>query len=346
MTPTFPFAFWTTSADLMSGADGALTIVGTAVYIDAGSIKRYSSISITSGGVLIIRGYAYGVNNGELPTLIGCSGNCTIQAGSSIEATDNAGDPDEFYGDFDYSAPVIPFDCIVSPLSYTRFGGYGGAGGETGGIGTLIGSDVEFGAGPYPTGNGGGGAGETDGGNTSDSDPWGAAGWGGDSTIASGVGGPYHPVDGFGSNGFIGYGGEIASGRSVGGGGSGALRGISGGCIYLQIGGTASIPANSINVFGGDGGIGGDGGGASTGDADAYGGGGGGGGKGGSGGFVWIRYKTGTVNASAVNYSGGVGGVGGIGGIADPSSPFGYADGFPGETGADGDPGGESIATY
>lgn len=344
MTPTFPFAFWTTSDDLMSGADGALSINGTAVYINAGDIKRYSSISIINGGALIIRGYDYDVNNGEIPTLIGCAGNCTIASGGQISATGNAGDPAEFYGDFDYSAPVIPFDCVVSPVSYTRFGGYGGAGGESGGWGTIYGIDETWLG--YPTGNGGGGAGYTDGGSTSDGNPWGDAGYGGDSSISSGIGGPYHPVDGFGSNGFIGYGGEVGSGTSVGGGGSGALRGLSGGAIYIQIGGTASIAANSFLVYGMDAGGGGDGGAASTPDADSYGGGGGGGGKGGSGGFVWIRYKSGTVNVAAVNYVGGVGGVGGLGGVADPSSPFGYADGFPGETGADGDPGGESIATY
>jgi hypothetical protein len=346
MTPTFPFAFWTTSADLMSGADGALSINATAAYINAGDIKRYSSISIINGGALIIRGYTYGVNNGELPTLIGCSGNCTIQAGSSIKATDNAGDPDEFYGDFDYSAPVIPFDCVVSPVSYTRFGGVGGQGGETSGYGTIPGSDVEWGSGPYPTGNGGGGAGYTDGGNTSDANEWGDAGAGGDSTASSGTGGPYHPVDGFSSNGFVGYGGEVGTGISVGGGGSGALRGISGGAIYIQIGGTASIPANSINVFGAEGGIGGDGGIASTGDDVSLGGGGGGGGAGGSGGYVWIRYKSGTVNASAVVLTGGVGGAGGLGGWADPLSPFGYADGLPGNSGSNGVDGTSDIATY
>lgn len=328
------------AADLMSGADGALSINGTTVNIAAGSIKRYSSISIINNGQLVIQGFStYGTGNpGHLPTLIGCSGNCTINTGGKIVATDNAGDPDDFYGSVSYSALTVPFDSAVNPVSYTREGGGGGAGGETGGYGTIYGSDVAHGLGPYNTGHGGGGAGYVDGGNTTDAEDWGVSGAGADSSEFPGQAGLSFG-NAPGSTGNIGIGGENGGGVSVGGGGSGGVRGLSGGAVYLQIAGTATIDANTIDVRGSNGGNGGDGGIAESPDDAEYGGGGGGGACGGSGGYVWIRYKTGSVNASAAQVTGGVGGIGGVGGLGD--NP-----GTNGLSASDGTIGGSSIATY
>jgi hypothetical protein len=345
----FPFSFWkaaTASADLLSGADGALSINGTSVHIAAGSIKRYSSISIINNGELVIDGWnIYGSSNpGHLPTLIGCSGNCTINTGGQIVAIDNAGDTTEFYGDFDYSADTVPFDSALTPITYTRFGGYGGIGGESGGYGTIYGSDVEYGSGPYPTGHGGGGSGGYDGGNTTDAADWGVSGYGGDSANNNGA---TSGVTGFSVNGGTGVGGEVGSGMSVGAGGSGGSRGLSGGAVFLQVAGVATISASTIDVSGSNGGNGGDGGSASTTDDGAIGGGSGGGGAGGSGGYAWIYYKSGmgsSVNASAVITTAGVGGLTGVGGIAYDGTYL--SDGYGGANGSDGVEGGSTIATY
>lgn len=336
-------------ADLESGVDGPLSINGGVAFIDAGDIKRYSSMLIINSGELVVRGWTtYGIlNPGNIPTLIGCQGNCTINTGGKITAVDNAGDEIDFYGDVDYSAPVVPFDAVVNPITYTRFGSFGGAGGETGGAGTFPGADSAiFGPGMNPTGHGGGGAGSTDGRNTTDVHDWGDSGDGGNSTAGLGPTGIWPALSNFSSAGVSAYGGEVGVGDSIGDGGSGGLRALSGGAIYLQIGGTANIDANSIDVTGSTGGNGGNGGYASTPVGSSIGGGGAGAGAGGSGGYGWIRYSNGTVNASAVNYSGGLGGTGGLGGIADPLSPFGAADGFPGSDGGVGSDGGSSIATY
>lgn len=343
----FPFSFWKSGADLMSGADGALSLNGTILFIPAGSIKRYSSISIINNGELVIQGYdTYGTSNpGYLPTLIGCSGNCTINTGGKISAQDNAGALDDYYGDTDYSAPTVPFDSALTPITYTRFGGVGGFGGETGGWGTLYGTDVEYGSGPKPTGHGGGGAGYDDGGNTQDNSLWGISGEGGNTGNGNGRSGG---VSSFGSNGTVGNGGEVGTGDSIGGGGSGGARGLSGGCVYLQVAGVANIDANSINVSGSNGGNGGDGGAASTPDGNEVGGGAGGGAAGGSGGYGIIRYKSGmgsSVSVSAVTVTGGTGGVSGAGGICSQMG-ISYADGYPGSDGPAGVDGASDIATY
>jgi hypothetical protein len=336
-----PFSFIKSGADLMSGADGALSIDGTTVNIDAGDIKRYSSISIINSGILNIRGFSvYGsANTGYLPTIIGCSGNCTINTGGKIQAIDNAGLAADYYDTETYSAPVVPSDSAVNPISYSRSGTYGGDGGETGGYGTIPGTGAA--TTPY-TGHGGGGAGSTDGGNATLTDDWGTSGAGGDS-INGYPAGSTPEFSGFGVSGSTGFGGEVGNGVSVGGGASGGVRGISGGAIYLQIGGTASIDASTIFANGSAGGDGGIGGPASTTDDSSFGGGGGGGGAGGSGGYVWIRYKTGTVSGTAINITGGAGGFGGLGGIATGPSPL---DGIVGSDGGNGSSGGSSVATY
>lgn len=325
--------------DLMSGADGPLSLNGTVAFVAAGAIKRYSSISIINNGELVIQGFTtYGTSNpGYAPTLIGCLGNCTINTGGKIYVTDNAGDIANYYEDANYSAATIPFDCVVNPITYTRFGGFGGMGGETGGWGTWGGSDYQ------PTGHGGGGSGLSNGGDTDISYDWGASGYGSDSGTQGFVG-PTYPVGyDFGSAGIAGLGGEVGSGQSVGGGGSGGLRGLSGGALLLQIGGTANIATGSIICDGSPGGAGGNGGVADSLDDGSYGGGPGGGGCGGSGGYCWIRYKTGTVSATAVSYNGGSGGLAGAVGVATGPAP---SDGFPGQDGAPGTSGGSDIATY
>lgn len=327
----------------MSGADGALSLNGTTAFIDAGDIKRYSSISIINSGELIIRGWSYyGTSNpGHLPTLIGCRGNCTINTAGKIYVTDNAGDPVNYFEDANYSAATIPFDCVVSPITYTRFGGFGGAGGETGGWGTWGGFD----GGVVVTGHGGGGSGLYNGGDVEISYDWGASGYGSDGSAGAGAASTVVPeFDGFGASGFIGTGGEVASGIGVAGGGSGGLRGLSGGALYLQIGGTANIDSGTIVCDGSPGGNGGDGGAAYSPDDAAYGGGPGGGGAGGGGGYCWIRYKTGTVSLTAVSANGGAGGLTGAVGSGG-AGPF-PSDGFPAQDGTSGVAGGSDIATY
>lgn len=343
----FPFGFWkpSSSADLLSGANGSLSLNATTATINAGDIKRYSSISLTNSAILYVLGYnTYGAANpGHLPTIIGCAGNCTIDATSQITAAGtNAGLAADFYGDTEYSAATIPFDAALNPISYYRMGGYGGYGGETGGFTTLPGNDLTYGASGAPTGHGGGGSGYVDGGNTTDDQPWGTSGYGADS-IASGSPTPYaYPAaNGFGGEGSPGAGGETGTGISVGGGGAGGLRGLSGGAIFLQVAGTANI-TGTIDVSGTNGGPGGGGGLADTSDSEAYGGGGGGGGAGGSGGYVWIYYKTGTVTPT-INANGGTGGHGGAEGIA--YGPF-AVNGYAGSAGVDGLAGGSIIAAY
>lgn len=345
MTPTFPFAFWTSSADLLSGADGALSLNGTTAYIDAGDIKRYSSISIINSGQLVIRGYSYygTANPGHLPTLIGCQGNCTINTAGQIIAQDNIGPATYFYGDKNIPASTVPFDAAIASIAYDRMGGYGGNGGETGGYGTIPGYDTGYGPDGAPTGHGGGGAGANDGSVCSDGFDWGVSGTGADSTTQTAPSGMVAIIDGFSVNGADGLGGEVGSGVSVGGGGGGGTRAYSGGAVFLQIGGVATIDTGSIALMGSDGGQGGMGGQSDSPDDASYAGGGGGGGYGGSGGYGWIYYKSGSVAADAVWVSGGIGGAGGASGIAYGPYPVG---GYPGDGGGVGVDGGFTIATY
>lgn len=328
----------------MSGSDGALSLNGTVAFIAAGAIKRYSSISIINSGELVIQGFTtYGLSNpGYAPTIIGCLGNCTINTGGKIYVNDNAGAPGDYYQDTNYSASTIPFDCVVNPITYTRFGAYGGYGGEAAGWGSIPGSDY------VPTGHGGGGSGYYDGGSVDTAYDWGGSGYGSASGTQGQVGPTYPDGYDFGSNGFAGNGGENSGGPSVGGGGSGGLRGLSGGALVLQVGGISNIDSGVIIATGSDGGVGGNGGTCSSPDDAGYAGGGGGGGAGGGGGYVWIRYKaTGsTVSATAVVYTAGSGGLAGVGGVASPGSPGGDNDGYAGQDGSPGLDGSSDITTY
>jgi hypothetical protein len=322
--------------DLMSGADGALVINGGGVDISAGEIKRYSSISITNSGRLYIRGAAYYFfsNDGTIPTLIGCSGNCTINTGGKIIATDNAANTENGnYGGSTFTAPTVPFDAVVTPIEYTTSYSYGGGGGSSYSSG---GVDNSYGC-------GGGGAGLDDG-NSSYGAFWGTAGSGGNGTAAGGGGIGFAPYDGFGLMGTDGLGGETVTGLSVGGGAGGGARGASGSMVYIQVGGTISVSGVVIDTSGGNGGAGGAGGLGSSPDDDSYGGGGGGGGAGGHGGNVTIRYKSGSITSSNVTVLGGIGALGGQGGSG--LGGFGGFDGVAGTNGDNGVTGTIDIASY
>jgi hypothetical protein len=324
--------------DLMSGADGALVVNGVFSSINAGDIKRYSSISIINNGVLQILGaqtLGLGVNNGTTPTIIGCSGNCTINTGGAIEIVENAASTENgAAGGVTFSAPVVPFDSVVNPIEYYAEYMYGGGGGE----GHLFGGNDYV-----PTGGGGGGGSSSEGGNSYTSF-WGYAGSGSDGSYA-GVGGVgFSPADGFSANGTNGIGGEGPTGVSDGGGGGGGVRAISGGMLYLQVAGTLTVSGTVIYAQGGTGGNGGNGGISDSGDDDSYGGGGGGGGAGGNGGCITVRYKSGAFAAGNVFVVGGNGGIGGTGGIA--SGSFYTRDGLDGGSGVSGTNGVIDIATY
>jgi hypothetical protein len=330
----------------MSGSDGNLVMSSGTLYIDAGSIKRYNSVTLSGTAQVVIRGWStFGTSNpGHIPTLIGCKGNFSMSGSAAIYVMDNAGAAGDAFGDQTYSfsqAHTVPWDFAYGlDIGYIRYGGYGGCGGETGSWGTYPGCDGDYG--PGPTGHGGGGAGYDDGGYANNDSNYGYSGYGGASgttypTVTNGV------TPGFGAGGITGYGGEVPSGISVGGGGSGGVRGLSGGCLYIQIGGVATIPANSIYANGSDGGYGGDGGPGFSLDNASIGGGGGGGGAAGGGGFIAIRYKSGTVDpscASAWQGSTGAGGVGGLNGV-DPN--YSFQEGQYGSTNYDG---AVDIATY
>ena len=330
--------------DLMSGADGVLFLDGTSATISAGDLKRYDSIAIINNGTLYVAGastYGLDVNDGSGVTVIGCKGSCTITSGGQIIATENGlrnTDTPAFGATIVRAS--LPFDCVYgSSIAYNVTCGLGGEGGDNAyAYGQGFDSDG--------WGHGGGGAGYGSGGMTYNDVGWGQSGYGADSGTNEFGGfsvGPYY--NGFGVNGNVGGGGEVGTGISFGAGGSGGTRGISGGCVYIQIGGSAYIDNGSgpaINVSGSQGGYGGDGGPADTTDSVAVGGGGGGGGGGGT---IIIRYKVGVVNLSSLYVYPGNGGGYGNGGNAGPAAPIQY----PGSTGGNGMSGSGGlidVATY
>ena len=339
-------------ADLMSGADGNLTLASGNYYWNAGDIKRFDNVSIASGVTIYIRGWVtYGLaNTGVAPILIGVKGNCTISTGAQFIITDNAGVVGDYYGDQEYfydsvAGQPVPFDCAAGNFSYYRMGNWGGYGGETAGWGTVGGSDADLGSGP--TGHGGGGGGYDNGGTCNNSSGYfGVSGEGGPPGNATSF--PTPGIDasdlGFGHGGNNGVGGEVGTGFSIGAGGSGGTRGLSGGCLYLQIAGTANIGSNVFWAVGQSGGDGGAGGAADSGDdTGAAGGGGGGGGAGGSGGTIIIRYKTGTIDPACAEVGGTAGGFGGIGGSTEGTGPEPWQAGGDGTAGYSGT---VDIATY
>jgi hypothetical protein len=327
----------------MSGADGPLSINGTTVYINAGDTKRYSSISIINGGSLYVRGFnelGPETNPGTQPVLIGCSGNCTINTGGTIAAVDNGllNTDQPGYG-ATYTKTPVPFDCVYGPVSYSVFGGEGGAGGNNVGYGGGNDTDSFW-------GHGGGGAGYGNGANTFDDVGWGQSGQGADSGTNEFGGssvGPYY--NGYSAMGQTGGGGETSGQDSYGAGGSGGVRGVSGGCIYLQVGGTISVSGVVLLAHGNTGGDGGTGGVAQT-DLPNFsiGGGGGGAGTGGCGGTIIVRYKSGSITSANCDVTAGATGSGGLGGAA--TGGLGNAPGDPGGTASASSDGLVDIATY
>lgn len=335
------------------GADGALSINGTTVNLAAGSLKDYSSISIINNGILeVVNDPAFENNDGSLPTIIGCSGNCTINTGGLIRLRQNAGV--RYSSTSATVSTTPPAGASVTPVSYSYTTSFGGSGGETGGY---YSGSANPGADSSQNGCGGGGAGGgndgsgtppgEDGGNTGDDFGWGKSGFG---ATGSAGGGDISGADCYGSlpqSGSVGSGGETAP-IGIGGGGSGATRGYHGGCLYLQVAGTISVTAATvvIDASGTDGGTGGDGApGGDGGTSDiGSGGGGGGGGAGGSGGAIIVRYKSGTFTSSNCNVAAGSGGTGGIAGIGAGVSIS--VDGTPGAAGSDGSTGSTNIASY
>lgn len=282
------------------GTDGALSINGTVTTLLAGSIKDYSSISIINGGELqIINSLGTG-NGGNVPTIIGCKGNATINTGGKITANQNALPANTSAPTAYFYSENSPSGAAVTPITYTtnlRSGGEGGASG--GGMGG--GASIAY-------GHGGGGGGNAAGGEPVDDSLWGISGRGGaDSSAVSA-----NPITAFPSsfstNGNDGSG--VTDPAATGGGGSGGTRGLAGGCFYLQVAGTLTVSGVVFEAKGAAGGAGGNGGDSSAG----FGAGGGAGAPGGDGGKIYIRYKAGTASAANCDVTGGTGGGQGAGG--------------------------------
>jgi hypothetical protein len=320
------------------GTDGALVIDNTVVNLVAGSTKDYSSITIINNGQLRIVYNLATPNGGNIPTIIGCSGNCTINTGGTITANQNALDlSDDTPDSYPYSN-TPPAGAVVSPVTYNAVLGEGGIGGPSGLGG---GGSSAF------QGHGGGGGGLDPGDDSLSSPNWGTSGAGGqnsDSIVAPGVSPIISGFSQFGNMGeladYTGFGGDAA-----GGGGSGGTRGLNGGCVYLQVKGTLSVSGVVFQALGSNGGSGGGGGDALTEPGSmANGGGGGGGGAAGNGGKWIIRYKLGSANAGNCNVSGGTAGPGGPQGFAAGGDS--NVDGNPGSDGAPGIAGTTDIASY
>lgn len=332
------------AASWPSGADGALSIDGTVVTLLAGSTKDYSSISIINSGELRIINDLTISNGGETPTIIGCSGNCTINTGGKITANRNAfaiNTPDQFPTTHTYSL-AAPSGSQVATPSFTTFFAAGGTGGVNGYFG------------PDPAdiyGHGGGGCGWGAAYSPQDDSLWGIAG-GGTADSVSGLDTDVitaYPTH-FGETGAAGTGVNVNENISTvfGGGGSGGTRGLAGGCFYLQVAGTISVSGVVFEATGQDGGDGGDGGDAhNAGLTEVIGGGGGGGGAGGNGGKIIIRYHAGSSSSANCAITCGSPGLGGIGGTATSDFDPGQAqDGSDGDAASVASDGSTDIASY
>lgn len=319
------------AASWPNGADGALFIDGETQTILAGSVMDYSSINIINGGVLeIVNNFDTG-NGGQIPTIIGCKGNCVITTGGVIRAIQMVfpiSTPDT--GDYTFTNPSPPAGILVTPISFTSTLHAGGAyGGKT----TLYGHGV-----------GGEGGGLGGGGDVTTGEGWGLTGPGGEGTQP---GGPTPGIDardgGFGIDGHRGE-DAVGFGTQSGAGGSGATRGYAGGCFYLQVNGALALDGVGLIAYGQNGGRGGDGGVAQASAGDANGGSAGCGAAGGDGGKIIVRYHAGFCDDSNCSTYGGTGGPGGTGGSASGgimNSPG--TDGLPGE---DANGGSTDIASF
>lgn len=260
--------------------DGALTINGTTTHLAAGSVKKYSSISITNSGILQIDG-------GNAWTIIGNCGAFTLSTSGKILINDGT----NIGGTFTATVPT-PDNTALSFTVATTVGGQGGD------------SDPGV-AGQPSSGNGGGGAGSgdaqdansTDGGNGSDGFP-----------IAAGGAGA-HIYGNSGTNG--------ANGLDTGGGGGGGSSGQNGSALYLKIAGAVTDDGSGLiscrGSAGGNGGTGGNG-------TANFGAGGGGGGGGGNGGKCIVKTRVGQTISSTVSATAGTAGTGGAMGIGGGSN--------------------------
>lgn len=322
-----------------TGTDGPLSINGTNINLPAGSIKNYSSISIINNGTLTITN-SLPSNVGCIPTIIGCSGNLTINTGGKIIGRSAAGATQ-------MSAPytnqtftnTVPAGGAISSVSFDYFFKPGGAGGD---------ASSGSGGAALVYGHGGGGAGDGNGGNSvavgTPSTEWGKSGDGApDNQFGnSAFGTPAYPSS-FGAMGSPGEAQEGTGGITIAGGGAGGTRGLGGNCLYLQVAGVVSVSGVVINLFGGFGGDGGNGGTAIDFTGSAAGGGGGGGGSGGNGGKFICRYKSGSITGANVSVVAGAAGNGGPGGVGEGIVPSTGNDGI---AGTGGDNGTTDIATY
>lgn len=294
-----------------TGADGALSLNATSLTLPMGSVKNYSSISIINGGYLAI-------DPGTGWTVIGCSGNCTINTGGIIDLRSNQqiGPATETKTAPDGTSLSYTYPTNLGGDGGPSWSGNGGAGGtKQGGGGGSVGTGSD--ASGSTSGKGGDGSGDEEGG-----------GAGGATSDAF--------IDGFGAFGNNGTSGSGTSGVSGGGAGSGGVGGKNGANLYLKVAGTLTV---SGAVILSDGGGGGDGGAGATGsDPTGFGigGGGGGGGAGGAGGKVVVKYHAGSITSGNISVTGGVGGGAGPGAAGSPLSPIDGANGADGALGSDG----------
>jgi len=330
-----------------NGADGPLIINGTTVNLTP-STKDYSVINITNGGKLKI------TSTDGAWMILGCAGDITVDATSSIE-----------YRGIDWY-PLINQNIVATApddmaLSYFVFVSIGsGNGGQTF-EGLAAGEPVigRAGGDNANTGNGAGGAA--------------TAGVGHDATLTAAgdgaeadTGGTPSPAPGGDGGTALGQSGTAGTTVTAstpnytdGSGGGGGFRGGMGGAIYIKCGGTITV-LGTITVAGQAGGNGGDGGGAIDNPA-SFGGGGGGAGTGGNGGQLVIRAKGGDAGQLTANTNllGGPSGTPGNGGIAyngslvasdpdpgNPDPPRAYMNGEAGEFGFDGSDGTLDFQLY
>jgi hypothetical protein len=318
------------SSSAVDGSDGDLVINnGQTVTVPEGSVKKYSSINIASGGFLVISG------NGGGWTEIGCAGDCVID-GQIIARAGTVGSSTHSSGTFSKNSSFG-----LGRLNYSITQKIGGRGGDTPGISYSYSKNVP--APPFGTGRrkktysksagggtggsqylggGGGGAGESYRVGSGDGAIMLKGGSGGRrfssgfnktqsganpypvayrSYKFGGSGGSYtkgnNQSSGSGGSGWAGGGGGDS------GGGGGGYKGIHGKGLVLFVEGTVS-GNGSIIASGTNGLNGGNAGSSSSGGRGA-------GGAGGSGGSVVIRYNGGDV--PFIDVSGGAGGSQGTG---------------------------------
>jgi hypothetical protein len=298
------FQYLGSRSSIIDGSDGALVVnSGQTVDLPGGSVKKYSSINIASGGTLRITG-----NSGSW-TEIGCSGNCVIngtiiaKAGYSNQSTHSTATFSKIsnfgIGNISYSisqsegadgTSASTSDVGSSGIPGSQSQGIGGGGAGRGGYKKTSRCGVfrcrtshDY----YPGGDGGNGGSNGAGGGG------GAGGSGGDfgaGSSNSGING------GTGASG----GGGTASYGSAGGAGGG-YKGAHGKGVHLYveglISGNGTIDCSGSNGF--------------AGGVASGGGGDGGGGAGGSGGQIIIYYTQGNISSLNLNVSGGAGGSGG-----------------------------------